>query len=240
MRRILRWAILLGLGAVPAAATPYWVSWEGEGDTAGLPEEFGWSRNWGNWNGQYQGPGAYRTLENGILTYDSLYDPGVFDFSNIHYPDWPMDPAPGEQFVMEWRLKVAQVVGSYDPGVALAADTWWMVGFQYSENWVRSAFEDGVYIPITAGVFHEYRLLSSDMLSYEFYIDGQLARVGSFWESATQSYVGWGDGVQGAASLHSWDYFRFGVIPEPTSAVVGVAVVVCGGSRRWRSSFGAR
>ncbi len=42
-----------------------------EGDRAGLPEEFGWSRNWRNWDGQYQGAGAYRTVDNGILTYDS-------------------------------------------------------------------------------------------------------------------------------------------------------------------------
>ncbi len=51
-------ALLVTLAlAVIGRAEPYWIAWEGEGETAGLPEEFGWSRNWGNWDGQYQGPG---------------------------------------------------------------------------------------------------------------------------------------------------------------------------------------
>jgi len=198
----------------------YYIAWEGEGDTPGLPEQFGWTRSWGNWDGLHQGPGAYRTLENGVLAYDSLYDPGVFDFSYIEDPPWPIDPQPGQCFFMDWRVRVEQVVGTCDPAVTVAADTMWQVGFEYSETWVRSVFEDDVYIPIAPGVFHDYRLISWDMLTYEFYIDGELARVGSFWASATASYVGWGDAVQGAASLHRWDRFRFGTLPAPQAGDV--------------------
>ena len=72
-----------------------------------------------------------------------------------------------------------------------------------------------VNIPITADVFHEYRLLSWDMHAYELYIGGELARVGSFWDGLLSSKFAWGDGVSGAASLAHWDYVQFGVVPEP-------------------------
>jgi len=97
-------------------ATParYLIAWEGDD----WPENQGWTRSWGNWQGQYQGFGAYRTLENGILTYDSLYDPGVCDF---YYMEnfGPTAPGANEKFVFEWRLKVDVVSGAGDPGVGL-------------------------------------------------------------------------------------------------------------------------
>jgi hypothetical protein len=204
--------LTLALAAV-GSSEPYWIAWEGEGDTAGLPEEFGWSRNWGNWNGQYQGPGASPTLVDGILTFNSLYDRGVFDFYEMDRPG-QIDPGPGEVFVMEWRLAVAQVMGSDDPAVAVGSDAERIVGFGYSANALISYFEPGVVIPIPSG-FHDYYMLSWDMLNYELYIDGELAHVGTFWQGVSESYVAWGDGTQGAASLHHWDYFRFGVLPTP-------------------------
>jgi hypothetical protein len=110
-------------GAGTGKSDTYWIAWEGEGATAALPEECGWSRNWGNWSGQFEGPGAYRTLENGVLTYDSLYDPGVFDFSYMN-PGWQVDPELGEMLVMEWRLKVDAVTGWYrDPDVCFPPPT---------------------------------------------------------------------------------------------------------------------
>ena len=53
------------------------------------------------------------------------------------------------------------------------------------------------------------------MRAYDLYIDGNLAISGSFWFSLTPSRVFWGDSIQGGASLTHWDYFRFGVVPEP-------------------------
>jgi hypothetical protein len=38
-----------------------------------------------------------------------------------------------------------------------------------------------------------------------------------FYQGVSASWVSWGDGVQRAASLHHWDYFRFGAV----SAIVG-------------------
>jgi len=199
-----------------AHAERYWIAWEGED----FPENEGWTRVWGNWDGQYEGPGAIRTLEDGILTYDSLYDDGVYDFSVMYRPG-QMDPEPGELFVMEWRLNVEEVDSWYgDPGVVLSSDEAWVLGLRFAYDRIYSVFEDYLEIPFTAGGFHTYRVESADMRQYDLYIDSELARHGTFTHSVGPSEVTWGEGVQGVASLHHWDYFRFGVVPEPTSALL--------------------
>jgi hypothetical protein len=128
----MRWPILSVLVASllswSASADQYWIAWEGDD----FPENQGWTRVWGNWDGQYEGPGAIRTLENGILTYDSLYDDGVYDFSEMYRPG-QMDSGSGELFVMEWRLNVEQVDSWYgDPGVVLSSDEAWVVGLRFA------------------------------------------------------------------------------------------------------------
>jgi hypothetical protein len=209
--------LTLALAALGSSET-YWIDWEGEGETAGLPDEFGWSRNWGNWDGHYQGGGAYPTLENGILTFDSLYDPGVADYYYVERPG-QIDPDPGLIFVMEWRLNVEQVIGTADPAVVVANNTGRIVGLSYSATALISSFEDAVIIPISPG-FHDYRLLSWDMLDYELYVDSALVHLGTFWQGAADAYVAWGDGWQGAASLHHWDWFRFGDFLAPQAGDV--------------------
>ena len=221
-------ALVALLGSTRAEGTPYWVAWEGEGATAAMPEQCGWSRNWGNWQGQFQG-GANRTLENGVLTYDSLYDGGVYDFS---YMQRSIDPDPGEMLEVEWRLKVASVIGPFDPAVSVTSDEAWSVGLSFSESAIFSAFEGYIATPIVPGVFHDYRLTSWDMRTYALYIDAELARVGSFRHLVGAPEVGWGDGTQGAASLHQWDYFRIGVVPEPGALTLFGAVLACVGRRR--------
>jgi hypothetical protein len=233
MFRLAQVLLSVPLLAATAGATPYWISWEGEGATAGLPEQSGWTRNWGNWQGAHQG-GASRTLENGILTYDSLYDAGVYDFSKIVRPG-QIDPDPGELLVMEWRLKVDAVTGwTYDPEVGLVSDRTAGVAFAFGVNVVSCGLDFDIDIPIAPGVFHSYRVLSWDMTTYRLFIDDQLAYVGPFEPHVSPSYVGWGDSVQGAASLHEWDYFRFGVIPEPGTLVMGAVIACCGRRRRWK------
>jgi hypothetical protein len=176
-----------------------------------------WDRNWGNWQGQYQGA-AYRTLENGILTYDSLYDPGVFDYYYMSRPG-QMDPAPPEAFCAQFRLRTDQVDGAwpYDPEVGIQSDEAWGVGLAFNVTSVYSSYEQRALAYIEPGQFHEYSLWSTDMRNYQLEIDGQLAATGVFHQGVSTSWVSWGDSVQGAASLHHWDYVRFGTV----SALVG-------------------
>jgi hypothetical protein len=225
-----RLALLAGLVwmAGSAAATPYWIDWEGND----WPENQGWTRSWGNWNGQHQGPGAYRTLEDGILTYDSLYDDGVYDFYHMFRPgEIDPAPAPGQVFVMSWRLRVEQVIGYADPSVGVSSDDAWLLAFEFGFDRMYSVFENYLPIPFAPGVFHEFEVLSTDMRSYDLRIDGDLVRHGAFQPNIGPSEIAWGEGIQGAASLHHWDRVTFGVTPDPCGLVLLAFLGACCGRK---------
>ena len=203
-------SILCALPA-PATAEPYWYAYEGND----FPENEGWERMWGNWDGPYEGDGAIRTVADGILTSDSRFDTGVYDYTFVERPA-QTDPGPGELFVMEWRALIEEEVGepTWDSAAWIASDDGWQVVIGLRPNEIVSAYEH-VYVPIGPGVFHDYRLTSSDMRSYELYIDGDLVRAGNFWEGLTESRLWWGSMTKGVSSLSHWDYVRVGVVPEP-------------------------
>ncbi|MBU0641457.1 MAG: hypothetical protein KKB50_21565, partial [Planctomycetes bacterium] len=227
MNRLLCFTIVLALVGV-AGAEQYSITYEGND----LPEQEGWDRRWGNDQGAFQGDGAFRTVENGILTMDSLYDLRVYDYAYLELPG-QIDPDPGELFVAEWRVMVHEVLGDhYDATLGVSSDSAMQLGFGLFPDHIESVFEDNVSIPVTPDVFHEYRVLSWDMQTYELYIDDELARQGTFWQGALESKLAWGDGVRGAASLSHWDYVRFNVVPEPCSLVLLIGTSVWVGRRR--------
>jgi len=181
---------------------------------------------------RYQGDGAYRTAENGILTMDSLYDPRVYDYAYVERPGL-VDPEPGELFVLECRLNVEEAVGDgYDATFGISSDGAMQLGFGLFPDRIESVFEETVSIPVTADVFHEYRVLSWNMQTYELYIDDDLAHEGTFWQGVKESEVVWGDGVRGAANRSQWDHVRFGVIPEPPSLLMLIGPCACAAGRR--------
>jgi hypothetical protein len=226
MLRLIALVAALASGSV-AFCTPYWIDWEGDN----WPEAVGYERNWGNSQGQYQGPGANRTLENGILTYDSLYDPSVYDVYGMERPG-QMDPPPGELFVMEWGLKVDIVNGAYDPGLGVFSDDAWGLALYYANDHIYSALEGYLSIPFTPYAWHDYRVISSDMRAYDLFIDGALAHHGTFAHTIGPSYISFGDRIVPASSVHHWDYFRFGVTPEPSTFLLLMWVTVWRGARR--------
>jgi hypothetical protein len=233
MKRIIV-LLVLTYGAATGLTTPYWVDYEAS--SGQLPEDSGqgWYRVWGDWQGQYHGTGAHRTIENGILTYDSLYDGGVYDLVKTVRPG-QLDPDSGELLVMEWRLRVEQDYTELgDPVVAVVSDAGMILGLQIRRTEVRSTFEEGVSLPITPGVFHNYCVTSADMLTYRLFIDGVERRAGSFWQGLGASYVAWGDTTQSfsGGSLHQWSYLRFGLVPEPGALTLVGAVIACCVSRR--------
>lgn len=217
-----RWMLVGVVGAVlaaPAGAAPYWVAWEGDD----FPENEGWERVSGP-----QGAQANRTLANGVLTYDSLFDIDVFDFSRMTMPG-KFTVEPGETFVVQWRLRVNEAYGvlPYDPGFALSSDDDWSLGMTFGLSELKFAFVGGL-VSYTPNAFHEYEVRTDDFRAYRLYIDGDLVNEGSFFEpSPVRSQIAWGDAVQGARSLANWDYFRFGVVPEPTSVLLtGVGLLI--------------
>lgn len=209
------WACVVTVGsALSATANPFWVSYEGDD----YPENQGWTRI-------IEGDGpANRSLADGVLTIDSLWSTQVSDFYRI---DRPVNPGSGEVFVSQWRVRVNTVVGntSYDPGLAFFSDDTWGLGFLLGHGGLWGNFEHQLFIPYEPDVFHAFELRSRDMRTYELFMDGALAHVGMFWEPAvTGPYVAWGDATRGSASDADWDYFRFGVIPEPASILLTSAM----------------
>jgi hypothetical protein len=215
-----RWGVLLclvvaGAGALPALAEPYWVTWEG----TDYPENEGWERRV---NGV--GP-AIRTLHDGIMTMDGLADLQIDDYYRM---ERQLNPEAGEEFVMQWRLRVVGVDGfppAYDPGAAVWSDDDWTVSLLFGTDFIHS-FHEAWYFPIEPMVFHALEFRSSDMRSYDLYLDGLLIHVGPFWEPTfDRSRVHWGDRARGSASLTDWDYFRFGIVPEPNSGLLLLALL---------------
>ncbi|MGE0482172.1 MAG: hypothetical protein AB7Q17_17060 [Phycisphaerae bacterium] len=219
MKRLLI-AILLvgGLWPARARAAPYWVAWEGND----YPENEGWERRM---NGV--GP-AVRTLHDGLMTMDGLADLQIDDYYRM---ERPLNPETGEEFVMQWRVRVNEIIGHplalYDPGVAVWSDDDWAVLFILGTDFIRSFHED-LNIPVQPGAFHAFEFRSSDMRSYQLFVDGSLIHVGSFWEpDFDRSRVHWGDMTRGSASSSDWDYFRFGVVPEPGTGLCFLTCLCC-------------
>jgi hypothetical protein len=212
MLRVILVAVLAG-GASAAWATPYWIAYEGND----FPENEGWLRVWGDEEGPYHG-GAERSVENGILTIDSLSDDQVCDFSEMQMS---IDPGPGETFSAEWRVLIDPQSDPCDVWVVIARDNppgHAAFSFGPSALWIDP---DGVTIGLAPGVFHTFEFSSPNMRQYRLLVDGTIEYDSSFESySILQSFVNFGDGAQGERSLSSWDYFRFGVVPEPSAILL--------------------
>jgi hypothetical protein len=219
MGRVTYIAVLAGLllGGSAALAEAYWIEWDGSDwpENADGP----WYRTWGTWQGDFYGSGALRTLENGVLSYDSLADSGIYDYYKIDRPG-QMDPGPGEMLVMQFELAVDQVVDwTYDPTVGFQSDQSWGVGLVFGVDSVLSLYEQTIvatYAPPAPGQpaeFHAFDVRSVDLRDYTLAMDGQVTHQGVFHHSLSTSWVGWGDGVMGAASVHHWRRLAFGAVP---------------------------
>ena len=127
-------------------------------------------------------------------------------------------------------MEIDQLFGGRDLNVGVFSDEKWAAWFEFSADAIYSTFETGVTAPFEANVSHEFEFRSTDMRSYTLLIDGAPAINGSFWPSLTASRVGWGDGIQGGRSLSRWEYFRVGVVPEPSTlqllVVIGTFLVL--------------
>jgi hypothetical protein len=217
---------VVALLVAAAQAEPYWIAYEGDD----YPENCGWNRAYGD--GVHVPPQDEpdRWLDDGVLWVDTSRNPLLWEYYEI---DRQINPGSGELFVAEWRVMLDLHSGLFDGTVVIARDgVPGDVAMTLLNGYLLLKNED-VLIPITPGQFHEYRFQSWDMEGYELYIDGQLSYVGQFWTvTPLDSFVAWGAGVQGASSTSGWDYFRFGVIPEPSSFVLVLGALVCHGGRQ--------
>jgi len=223
MTRILFHLMVSALLGSVASADQYWIAYEGND----FPENEGWTRLW-------NGPFAERWIEDGALVIDARESASTCEWYNW-YPD-TVAPDPGELFVLQWRSKIEDFTGGWlGTTVSVFSDDCWAVGFHMNNDTIRSAFEPGVSAEFEPDEFHQFQLLSTDMRSYELYIDDMLAIQGSFWESLWSNRFGWGETTTGSSSLSRWDYVRCGVVPEPRTTVTMLALsaaFVVGRSKR--------
>ncbi len=188
------------------------------------PEVCGWTRS-------THGGGAVRSIADGILTLDSTGSSMICDFYRV---DRPITPGPGETFVAEWRVRVAQHSGYWEGLASARADDGGEVAFGYDTDRVFGYWE-GWYVPVAPSVFHTYRLESASMYDYSLWINGTYAHGGVFVRPGAPNPTVWfGDGTYGAGtlSLTQWDYFRFGIAPEPGGIALALAACACV-ARRW-------
>lgn len=203
----MRGMLALGLLVAVVSSAPadqYWVSYEADGV---YPEDCGWSR-------RTDYGGAQRWFEDGALVLDSRASLMIDDGYSMSRPG-ALDPGLGELFVIQWRLRIDELQGPWDQFVGVFSDGRRLAALDFSSNGVHVPGE-GLVATFDPGEYHYYEFRSSDMLTYELYLDGVIEYVGEFTVPLIDSsFVAWGDGTQGGASLAHWDYFRFGVVPEP-------------------------
>ncbi|MBK8914837.1 MAG: hypothetical protein IPM64_09615 [Phycisphaerales bacterium] len=200
---------VLVVGSVVAASTaaPYSIFYSGDD----FPENEGWSRAVFDEPG---GPGAVRSLNDGTFTIDSTRSDQIAD---IYRVSRSINPAPGEVFIAEWRMRVVQQSGFRNGVLAIARDNIGTLSFSV-ESGVLYNNNENWSVSLTPGEFHIFRIVSADMSIYTLSIDGMLVRTG-LWDSRglNRSFIGWGDNSTGANSLVvlDWDYLSFSVVPEP-------------------------
>jgi hypothetical protein len=219
---VLQAGILL---ASPVQAIPYWFAWEGND----FPENQGWERMHGP-----NGAQAVRTLNNGLMTIDGIQGAGVYDTNFMDRPGM-VNPGLGERFIMRWRVRVDDIVPStgLDPGVAVLSDDAWIASFVYYKSHLLLGGTSYV-VQFQPDVFHTWEFRSDDMRWFDLYLDGALAlRAGFRFHGITLvSRVGWGDVASPSESRSTWDYFRYGVVPEPHSVVL-LALTMAMARPRW-------
>jgi hypothetical protein len=207
------WVVLamLMVGVGVARADQYWIAYEG----TAYPWLEGWERI-------VRGGGAQLSFEEQpeggtALIIDSRASTEICD---SYYQYMPSLPEPPDVFRAEWRLRVDEMVGFADLAVGVSFSAGGEVMLEYAMDRIYSLCEGHYVAEFEAGVYHEYALTSTDMLTYALFVDGALAYMGELVVFPHSSWVQWGDAVTGAASLSAWDYARFGVLPAPLAGDV--------------------
>ncbi len=212
MSRLCTTLAVLALGVSSAGAEQFWFTYEAND----YPEAEG------PWIRYTRGGGAERSLQDGALVLDGLADWHIVDEYYITTPPFVLDA--GEWLEVDWRVRIDETPTNLDAGVAIRAGAEGIVLLSYAEDgiWIDT---EGVWIDFTPAVFHDYSLVSSTLDDYSLYVDGILAHVGDFGAPYMSSGLTWGDMTEGATSMTTWSFVRFGVVPEPP---VGFVMALAG------------
>ncbi len=190
-----------------------------EGDS--FPDDVGWIRS----DRLYL---AGRTLDNGAF----LQSPRIIQAngSTVGQDDFYQYSLNGfsgsEAFFAEWRVETTgsrdEMVGVGPASFVFSGDFGILYHFTIASNrvlFLRDSFVPAVWVDIDPGVPHEYRLNLFGEDLYEFFIDGDLIDFGvpEGVYSTEDSRIVFGARSVLVDSTTSWDYIRFGMIPEDGS-----------------------
>ena len=212
MNRVHILVVALALGAGRAGADTWWYTYEADGT---YPEQEGWERT-------IMGGGAQRWFEDGAFVLDSTGSTEPLDIYAKGMPTLPDPNDPTHAFVCEWRLRINTIVGYWSPTLFLLFQGYGDIGLGYDMDQIYSFFEGEYIADFEPGVFHSYRLVTSDLETYTLAIDGTVVYTGEVDPWALTSVVNFGDSAEARGSLSRWDYVRYGVtaVPEPGSILL--------------------
>jgi hypothetical protein len=220
MFRILTVLGFVSLCASMAPASQFYLRYDAD-ET--FPEQEGWTR-------YTYGPGHLieRGVTDGIFWLDTRASHLISDTYRVTDP--AIEPGTEELLRVTWRMRTVETDTSYyfsDVLLSVAND-WGFAKFYLAPGFVSAQGADvgmpeHIY-PVEVGLMHTYRFVTTDMVSYQLYVDDQFAFEEVFtWNYPVSGpYVAFGDGDQGNTSLSEWDYVAVAVIPEPATVWVFV------------------
>lgn len=227
-------AFCASLFLAPVLADPFVLRYDA---SEVYPEDAGWARRTDDPAGLEQ-----RILDNGILTLDGTASPQIADVYEVHDPALTLRP--GERLVLTWRMRT--LVNTFDADnhsdVAVYIATPFYTGVELYLGTDRIAYNGDVANPDAETVsffsefeYHTFGLRSEDYQNFSLTVDGIPAFSGIFSEGGVVvPRVAFGDSTFGFSSLSEWDFVEVAVVPESSSAVMGLAV--CGLLIRRRAS----
>lgn len=214
MRIRLGFVLIVATLGGPALAAPFTAAYEGND----FPENEGWRR-------RTTGGGAERSIEDGQLVLDGRADVEIADYYTRG--DYSINLEQGESFFAEWRLTLQDQVGQAgDPTIVITTDAGGWLGINIAPGDILFTFTEE-QISFDFNRTTTFRVESSNLENYDLFADGVLIHSSVFRQLILSGpRVLWGDGVVGASSLSRWDYFRFGVVPEPSCGLCWFAALI--------------
>jgi len=193
------------------ARADWWYTYEASEGT--FPEQQGWQRN-------TDAGGAQRWFEDGAFVLDASADPTIIECYTGGMGSLPDPNDPTHVFVCDCRLEVASMSGWWDPTLFVNFQGYGEVVLGFKTDCIYSLHEYKYIAYFQPGVFHSFRLATTDMDFYTLAVDGVVVYAGdvSTWP-AWHSDVQFGDAGPADAGASRWDYVRYGVF----SALVGDA-----------------
>ena len=219
--RVLCSLTVVALLVAVAGADPFYLRYD---PNETFPEQEGWSRS-------VHGPSSLiqRSIENGVFRLDTRASAEISDFYYIVDP--AMNPMDGEMLRVAWRMRTLETESSwYDTDVSLqirnaVPDEY--VQFFFASDCIMEVGNGEPWSPqhlyeIIPGEFHDYVFISSDMDTYDLYVDGAAVFQGAFLPGSwfPGPAVTWGDSIRGLTSLSEWDYVEISILPEPSNLLI--------------------